>query len=284
MPQSLRFQDTRSRCISAGLLIQRRPKSATASAAQPDQLGFIPDPTPSPASSDIPIASADDSKVSVLWSPQNWSRLFHRTSNQPMSMHPRRDWRSSVRSTPIFYAEGLRDDAGPATSAEHHSSFYPWSWLREHTYDPPHQQQLVNERVLWGSKIAKSPPTVTFDEVIDDSDAGLYKWLRAIDHFGFCFVSGVPPTPEATEKLCGRIGFIRETQYGKFWEFTADLSKGDTAYTTMALGAHTDNTCFTDPCGLQLFHLLSHTDGSGGASLLVDGFYVASLLKELHPD
>jgi trimethyllysine dioxygenase len=31
---------------------------------------------------------------------------------------------------------------------------------------------------------------------------------------------------------------------GKFWEFTADLSKGDTAYTTMALGAHTDNTYF----------------------------------------
>jgi hypothetical protein len=31
---------------------------------------------------------------------------------------------------------------------------------------------------------------------------------------------------------------------GKFWEFTADLSKADTAYTTMALGAHTDNTYF----------------------------------------
>jgi trimethyllysine dioxygenase len=40
----------------------------------------------------------------------------------------------------------------------------------------------------------------------------------------------------------------------------------------------------TDPCGLQLFHLLSHTEGSGGSTLLVDGFYVASILKELHPD
>jgi trimethyllysine dioxygenase len=29
--------------------------------------------------------------------------------------------------------------------------------------------------------------------------------------------------------------------------------------------------------------LLSHTDGSGGASLLVDGFYAASIVKELHP-
>lgn len=37
----------------------------------------------------------------------------------------------------------------------------------------------------------------------------------------------------------------------------------------------------TDPCGLQLFHLLKQ--GQGGSTLLVDGFYVASLLKELHP-
>ncbi|KIM63545.1 hypothetical protein SCLCIDRAFT_15533 [Scleroderma citrinum Foug A] len=170
-------------------------------------------------------------------------------------------------------------------STEHHSSFYPWSWLREHTYDPPQQKDHHgNEKVLWGAKIAKSPPAITYEEVMDDSDSGLYKWLSDIDRFGFCFVSGVPPTLEATEGLCERIGFIRETQYGKLWTFTADLSKGDTAYTTMALGAHTDNTYFTDPSGLQLFHLLSHIDGSGGATLLVDGFYVASLLKELHPD
>jgi hypothetical protein len=32
------------------------------------------------------------------------------------------------------------------------------------------------------------------------------------DKFGFCFVSEVPATPEATEELCQRIGFIRETQ------------------------------------------------------------------------
>jgi hypothetical protein len=40
----------------------------------------------------------------------------------------------------------------------------------------------------------------------------------------------------------------------------------------------------TDPCGLQLFHLLEHTNGTGGATLLVDGFYIASILHDLHPD
>lgn len=30
--------------------------------------------------------------------------------------------------------------------------------------------------------------------------------------------------------------------------------------------------------------MLSHEEGSGGATLLVDGFYVASILQELHPN
>ena len=53
----------------------------------------------------------------------------------------------------------------------------------------------------------------------------------------------------------------------------------DTAYTSQALSSHTDTTYFTDPAGLQMFHLLSHTSGSGGESMLVDGFRAAELLK-----
>lgn len=54
----------------------------------------------------------------------------------------------------------------------------------------------------------------------------------------------------------------------------------DTAYTTLPLGAHTDTTYFSEPAGLQMFHKLSHTDGSGGESLLVDGFAAAARLYE----
>jgi trimethyllysine dioxygenase len=72
---------------------------------------------------------------------------------------------------------------------------------------------------------------------------------------------------------------VRETHYGKFWEFTADLKHGDTAYTNIALPAHTDTTYFTDPVGLQFFHLLEHR-GSGGESLYVDGFNVALQLQK----
>ena len=66
------------------------------------------------------------------------------------------------------------------------------------------------------------------------------------EEYGFAFVAGVPPTPEATEALVRRIAFIRETHYGSFWDFTADLAHGDLAYSDVLLRAHTDTTYFTD--------------------------------------
>ena len=53
----------------------------------------------------------------------------------------------------------------------------------------------------------------------------------------------------------------------------------DSAYGSEALDPHTDTTYFTDPARLQLFHLLSHTDGDGGESVLVDGFVAANTLR-----
>ncbi|KIO28372.1 hypothetical protein M407DRAFT_181893 [Tulasnella calospora MUT 4182] len=194
----------------------------------------------------------------------------------PSDIHP-----TKVESLP----EGL-EVTWPATPP--HVSLYPWSWLRQNSYDPPLASESsltehANEKILWGSRIRESPPTVTYEEVMRD-DMGVLRWLKKIDQFGFCFIEGIPPTPEDTEALCRRIAFIRETQYGGFWDFTADMKHGDTAYTNLALKAHTDNTYFTDPSGLQLFHLLSHTEGKGGQTLLADGFYVASILKELNPE
>lgn len=56
------------------------------------------------------------------------------------------------------------------------------------------------------------------------------------------------------------------------------MEHGDTAYTNIALPAHTDTTYFTDPIGLQLFHLIEFK-GRGGESLYVDGFHVADQLS-----
>lgn len=76
------------------------------------------------------------------------------------------------------------------------------------------------------------------------ADRGLKKLLDKVHDFGFCFITSVPTNPEDTEKVIRRIAPIRETHYGGFWDFTADLKMGDMAYTNEALPAHTDNTYF----------------------------------------
>ena len=189
----------------------------------------------------------------------------------------------------LYYPRLSGSMSGP--SSQPHTSLYPWSWLRYNSYDPPMSQPPKPEcvpafffldlqhidkrtrRILWGSKILQDPPTVTYEEAMAPDGQGLFKWLSRVDKFGFCFVSGVPATPEATEELSRRIGFIRETQCqslpqiaptstltdlcvdGTFWDFTSNLAKGDTAYTTLALGAHTDTTYFVSiPSLAPLLH------------------------------
>lgn len=160
-----------------------------------------------------------------------------------------------------------------------HKSEFSLSFLRQAALPAEHRayiRQGLSDVSLWDSSIASSPPKVT-----NDPTESIHPMLQNLRKYGFCYVDDTPfDTPGPTEELLRRISFIRETHYGAFYDFTADLASKDTAYTNIALEAHTDTTYFSDPAGLQAFHLLSHSGGKGGASLLVDGFKVAADLKQ----
>ncbi|CAM0135485.1 hypothetical protein VKS41_005130 [Umbelopsis sp. WA50703] len=169
---------------------------------------------------------------------------------------------------------------------DEHKSVYDWDWLWNHSYNPPLKGKIdltPPKPVLWGAEIAKNPPVVQYEEAMS-TQAGLAKWLNNIEVYGFSFVDGVPVNLEATEQLARRICFIRESHYAEgIWDFTSNLAFADTAYTDLALNAHTDTTYFSDPVGLQMFHKLEFR-GTGGESLFVDGFKVAENLKKKHPE
>ncbi|KAJ9151572.1 Trimethyllysine dioxygenase [Coniochaeta hoffmannii] len=180
-----------------------------------------------------------------------------------------------------------------------HESQYPWRFISNYL-DHDYQELDDPKPIFFDGKIAENPPSVDYNRVMLPDDSGVAELLEKIKRHGFAFVDNTPyEDPQDTKRLLERISFIRETHYGGFYDFTPDLSMADTAYTNIALPAHTDTTYFTDPAGLQSFHLLSHTpapgsaaapDGEsgsegpqGGASLLVDGFAVADDLKRNHP-
>jgi trimethyllysine dioxygenase len=136
---------------------------------------------------------------------------------------------------------------------------------------------------LWdGAAIAEAPVTIDHCLVME-SDDGVHQWLTIVATYGFAIVTGTPSTREATEALIRRVGYVRETIFGGFWQFTDDLSKADLAYTTLHLSSHTDGTYSHDAPGLQMLHCLSF-DGTGGDSTLVDGFKIAEVMRATEPD
>lgn len=193
------------------------------------------------------------------------------------------------RETPGISEVSTTEQGIAVSWSNGHESHFPHRALYRASYDPPLSPPI--HRPLETAD-HKSPPVVMYGDVMTD-EAAVLEWLNRVvcyiaftaeaniakDRFGFCFVKEVPPTAEDTEGLIRRIAHIRETHYGGFWDFTADMSHGDLAYSNLPLPAHTDTTYFTDPAGLQIFHLLSH-DGEGGSSLLVDGFAAARQLSK----
>lgn len=219
----------------------------------------------------------DNCRCSECFHPYTKQRLLD-TFQLPLDISPK-------------YVKALKEEKLKIEWSDGHITVIPVSFLKQYSYDPPTKEDCNSanrsERTLWDRSVEKSTPSVQFESLFLQGEAGeraVLEWLRKIDRFGFCLIDGVPLEPAMTEKLLCRIAFIRETHYGAFWDFTADMEHGDTAYTNLPLGAHTDTTYFSDPAGLQLFHLLSPVEShTGGMSLLVDGFAVASRLKESHP-
>ena len=146
----------------------------------------------------------------------------------------------------------------------------------------PNPDVLPIARKTWDRDgMSAGVPQIAFDAVMAD-DSVLKEYLEAVARYGFCFVEGVPATPEATRAVATRIAYIRETIFGGYWDFTANMEHKDTAYTSMAIGPHTDGTYSFDAPGYQMFHCLA-ADCTGGENMLIDGFRVAEIMRGEDP-
>ncbi|CAN9501654.1 unnamed protein product [Ophioblennius macclurei] len=176
----------------------------------------------------------------------------------------------------------LQGDNLILTWPDGHKSEYSLGWLFENSYEKQ-KQTTEQRRILWNADVYNNAHVQSAKwEKFMKCDDELKKFLRNYLLYGIAFVDEVPPTVEATEAVTLRASIIRETTYGKMWCFTSDFSRGDSAYSQLALDRHTDTSYFHEPCGIQVFHCLKH-EGTGGRTLLVDGFYAAEQLRRKSP-
>lgn len=134
--------------------------------------------------------------------------------------------------------------------------------------------------VTWDAETIVPTPSTPY-EAIMNTDEGLLDWLTKVTRYGFALATGVPATGEATKELLERVAYIRRSIFGGFWEFEADMSKADTAYTNIELLSHTDAT-YSNDAPVQLLHCL-YFEGTGGESTIADSFRVAEELKKQTP-
>jgi trimethyllysine dioxygenase len=109
-------------------------------------------------------------------------------------------------------------------------------------------------------------------------EAAVKEFVEQVARLGFSFVEGVPATPEATRAVAARIAYTRETIFGGYWDFTANMEHKDTAYTSLRIGPHTDGTYSLDAPGYQMFHCLA-AECTGGENVLIDGFRIAEIMR-----
>jgi len=164
-------------------------------------------------------------------------------------------------------------------ASEDHVSRFDASYLADLRLAP---DVLPIKRETWDrDSMAGGAPSVGYEGFLKN-DAVLKDYLEKVESYGFAFIEGVPGTPEATQEVAKRISYIRETIFGGYWDFTANMEHKDTAYTSMSIGPHTDGTYAFDAPGYQMFHCLA-ADCTGGENVLIDGFKIAELMRRDHP-
>jgi gamma-butyrobetaine dioxygenase len=124
-------------------------------------------------------------------------------------------------------------------------------------------------------------PVYAWDELAQD--AVLHRALRDFIARGFVLVHGSPTENDSLLTVARRFGYVRDTNFGAFFEVYSRPGSNDLAYRPVSLGPHTDNPYRTPVPGIQVLQCLQN-ETSGGLSTLVDSLAVAAQVRAEDPE
>ena len=100
---------------------------------------------------------------------------------------------------------------------------------------------------------------------------------------GFVILQNTPTEPDSILAIARRFGFVRDTNFGPYFEVYSRPASNDLAYRPVALAPHTDNPYRNPVPGIQLLHCLAN-ETTGGLSTLVDSLAVCDRMRAEDPE
>ena len=155
------------------------------------------------------------------------------------------------------------------------------SWLEFHAYDKKRNNSKVwidPDLKTWSKNSLKRIPLISYKNAKSNRKL-LINWLKSLHYYGFAKITGCEKKSGTVIKIAKLFGYVRETNYGKWFNVKSKTNAVNLAYTNLGLQAHTDNP-YRDPVPtIQILHCLKSST-KGGDSKVVDGFNAALRLKK----
>lgn len=143
------------------------------------------------------------------------------------------------------------------------------------------KKETLPAKIMWNSK------NLDFKnfhfEYEANTDQQMLEILEYFHKYGFVVIRSLRPKEGEIINFAERIGFIRETNFGKTFNVRSKKQPNDLAYTSIELGPHTDNP-YRRPVPSIQFLFCIENNCLGGNSTLVDGFQVAKDLMNQYPE
>jgi alpha-ketoglutarate-dependent taurine dioxygenase/DUF971 family protein len=240
----------------------------------------------------IRAVGLDDGRVTVNWEDGHESR-FHpvwlryncdcgdcgQTDKGLRSLRLTDIPRDIAVTTAAIHGEGRL----ALTWSDGHGARFEPGWLRACCYSSAEREYRRLKPKLWGPELSGAMPRCDYHRVRADAA----EHLRLLEHlrdYGFVHLRGAPIGPEASQEITDLVGTVRVTNYGSSYDFIAKptpLVQGDTG---TKLEPHTDEPYRYSPPAITFFQVFKASEDGGGASILVDGFRVAEVLRARDPD
>jgi gamma-butyrobetaine dioxygenase len=161
----------------------------------------------------------------------------------------------------------------------HRSEFDP-GWLRQRAVSDAAATPVPTTH--WNAESAAALPRIRHGDFMH-TEEGVCRWLQVLLRYGFAFMEAGPRAEGEVLRVAERIGWPRETNFGRMFDVVSRPDPNNAAYTAIALEPHVDLPNWQRPPDFQLLYCLENA-AEGGASLLTDGFAVAQHLREEDPE